>query len=123
MYNEKLMQVFANPKNVGIIKCADGIGEATNEIGEVCKIFINVKDGVISEAKFKAYGNVTVIAGGSVLTKLLLGKTLDEAINISNDDIVEELGGEVENMASITAVKDAMLLAIKNYNDKQLIED
>ena len=118
MYNERLMQVFARPKNVGIIKGADAVGEATNSIGEISKIYITVKEGVIVEAKFKAYGSATVIASSSVLTVLMKGKTIDEAINITKKDIISELGNQVDNISSIEVCIDAMLLAIKNFRDK-----
>ena len=124
MYNEKLMQIFSSPKNVGIIKGADGVGEATNALGEVSKIFINVEDGKIAESKFKAYGNVVVIAASSVMTLVVKDKTIEEAINITNEDIIDALGGNIsdEDIQSIVVVKDALLLAIKNYKDKQLVE-
>lgn len=120
MYSDKIMQIFANPKNVGIIKGADGTGEATNEFGEVVKIFISAEDGIIKDAKFKAYGSVVMIATGSVLTSMLKGQFIDNAINISNNDLKNALGGDVEEekLPSLVACKDAMLLAIKNYRDK-----
>ena len=96
MYSDKIMQIFANPKNVGIIKGADGTGEATNEFGEVVKVFINAEDGIIKDAKFKAYGSVVMIATGSVLTSMLKGQFIDNAINISNNDLKNALGGDVE---------------------------
>lgn len=120
MYSDKIMQIFANPKNVGIIKGADGTGEVTNEFGEVVKIFLSVEDGIIKDAKFKAYGSVVMIATASTLTSMLKGQFLDNAINIANEDLVDALGGcvEEEKMPSLVACKDAMLLAIKNYRDK-----
>lgn len=120
MYSDKIMQIFANPKNVGVIKGADGAGEATNEFGEVVKFFINAEDGIIKDAKFKAYGGVVLIASASVLTTMVKGQFIDNAINISNNDLKVALGGviEEEKMPSVVACKDAMLLAIKNYRDK-----
>jgi len=120
MYNESLMQVFANPKNVGIIKNADGVGEATNELNEVAKIFIAVQDGIIIDAKFKAYGSPVVIASCSTLTTMIKNVNLDDAINISYADIIKQLGGDVEKdkLSSVIVAKDAMLIAIKNYKDK-----
>lgn len=124
MYSEKILQIFANPKNVGIIKNGSALGEATNEFGEIVKIFINVEDNIITEAKFKAYGGVVVIATGSVLTTQLKGLDIDEAVNISTKDLVAKLGGEVDEnkLPSVAVVKDAMLLAIKIYKDS-LVEE
>lgn len=120
MYSDKIMQAFANPKNVGIIKGADGVGEATNDLGEVVKIFISVEKNIIVDAKFKAYGGVLVIAGATTLTAYIKNKSLDESVETSTDLIVDMLGGDVEEdkKQSISIAKDAMLMAIKNYRDK-----
>ncbi|MBQ8749818.1 MAG: iron-sulfur cluster assembly scaffold protein [Clostridia bacterium] len=120
MYSDKIMQIFANPKNVGTLKGADATGEATNEFGEVVKIFINAEDGIITDAKFKAYGSVVAIASGSTVTTLIKGKFLDDAINVSNEMILESLGGVIdkEKIPSLKIAREALLLALKNYKDK-----
>ncbi|MGN1227012.1 MAG: iron-sulfur cluster assembly scaffold protein [Christensenellales bacterium] len=120
MYSDKIMQIFANPKNVGNLKGADATGEASNEFGEVVKIYLNGEDGIITDVRFKAYGGVVAIASASVVTTLIKGKFLDDAINVSNDMILQSLGGVIDKdkMPSLVIAKDAMLLAIKNYKDK-----
>ena len=121
MYSKKVMEQFQNPKNVGEIEGADGIGEVGNpQCGDVMKITIKVADNKITDIKFKTYGCVAAIATSSMTTELAKGKTLDEAEKISRDNIAQELEGipPIKMHCSNLAV-DALRKAIKDYRSKQ----
>jgi len=120
MYSKKVMQHFENPKNVGVIKDADGFGEKGNiRCGDVMDIYIKVKEGKIKDIKFKTFGCVAAIASTSVLTEMVKGKTVKEAENITKTELVKELGElpPVKLHCSLLAV-DALHKAIENYKDK-----
>lgn len=94
MYTEKLMQLFMNPKNVGRIEDADGIGEVGNPIcGDVMKIYLKIEDDRIVDVKFETFGCAAAIATSSMVTELVKGKTIEEALKVSNKDVAEALGG------------------------------
>jgi len=120
-YTEKVKEHFFHPRNVGEIKNADGIGKVGNPTcGDVMAIYIKVKDNRISEIKFKTFGCTAAIATSSVLTEMAKGKTLDEALKITRDDVANELGGlpaiklHCSNLAA-----DALREAIKDYRSKK----
>jgi len=103
VYNQKIMSLFEKPKNVGIIKCADGVGEAGNiEIGQLVKIYIRIEDEVIKEAKFKAYGGVITIASASVLTSLIKDMSIDALVSGGEEGVT---------LASVVPMVKAMLFA------------
>ena len=92
-YNKKVLDAFKNPKNVGEIKNADGIGKVGNpRCGDMMYIYIKVEKGIIKDIKFKTFGCVAAIATSSVLTELAKGKTLEQAKKISKQDIIDALG-------------------------------
>ncbi|SDX73005.1 nitrogen fixation protein NifU [Acetomicrobium thermoterrenum DSM 13490] len=94
MYTEKLMQLFMDPKNVGRIEDADGIGEVGNPIcGDVMKIYLKIEDDRIVDVKFETFGCAAAIATSSMVTELVKGKTIEEALKVSNKDVAEALGG------------------------------
>ena len=118
---EKVKKHFFHPKNVGEIKNADGIGKVGNPTcGDVMAIYIKVKDNRISDIKFKTFGCTAAIATSSILTEMAKGKTLDEALKITRDDVANELGGlpaiklHCSNLAA-----DALREAIKDYRSKK----
>jgi len=116
-YSKKVMQHFENPKNIGEIKNADGIGEVGNlRCGDVMKISIKVEKNVIKDIKFKTFGCVAAISTSSILTEIVKGKTIKQAKAITKDDIVKELGGlpNVKIHCSLLAI-DALKAAIKDY--------
>ena len=93
-YTEEVIKHFLNPKNVGRIEDADGIGEVGNpKCGDMMRIYIKVRDGVIVDCKFETFGCVAAIATSSVLTEQVIGKTIEEALQITNKRIAEILGG------------------------------
>ena len=94
MYSEKVMDHFANPRNVGEIENADGIGEVGNaKCGDIMKMYIKVDGDVITDVKFKTYGCGSAIATSSIATEMIMGKTITEALQLSNKAVVEALDG------------------------------
>jgi len=94
MYNEKVMDLFMNPKNVGEVENYDAIGTYGSPVcGDMMQITLKVEDGVIVDAKFKTFGCGSAIASSSMATEMIVGKTLEEALNVTNKDVLEELGG------------------------------
>ncbi|MCL5037040.1 MAG: Fe-S cluster assembly scaffold protein NifU [Chloroflexi bacterium] len=120
MYTEKVMDHFTNPRNVGEIPDADGIGEEGNPVcGDIMKIFIKVDDGKISDIKFKTFGCGAAIATSSMVTEMVKGKTLDEAEQISNKAVAEALGGlPPQKMHCSNLAADALHKAIEDYRSK-----
>ncbi|PIU41432.1 MAG: Fe-S cluster assembly scaffold protein NifU [Candidatus Omnitrophica bacterium CG07_land_8_20_14_0_80_42_15] len=117
LYSEKVMEHFRNPRNVGEIKDPDGIGHVGNPVcGDIMELYIKVKDGVIVDAKFKTFGCGAAIATSSMVTELVKGKTIDEALKISNRAVAEALGGlpPVKMHCSVLA-EEALKSAIEDY--------
>ena len=94
LYSEKVMDHFANPRNVGEIADADGIGEVGNaKCGDIMKMYIKVKDNVITDVKFKTFGGGAAIATSSMATEMIKGKPIDEVLKLTNKAVVEALDG------------------------------
>ncbi|HHX27042.1 MAG TPA: Fe-S cluster assembly scaffold protein NifU [Firmicutes bacterium] len=121
MYTDKVMDHFTNPRNVGEIQDADGVGLVGNPIcGDVMKITIKVEGGRIKDAKFKTFGCGAAIAVSSMVTELVLGKTLEEALEISNKAVADALGGlPPKKMHCSNLGADALRKAIEDYLEKQ----
>lgn len=121
VYSEKVMEHFMNPRNVGEIDDADGIGEVGNPVcGDLMTLYIKVKDDVIADIKFKTFGCGAAIATSSMVTELVKGKTIEEALNITNKDVVEELDGlpPLKMHCSLLA-EEGLKAAIEDYKKKQ----
>ncbi len=121
MYTEKLMDHFRNPRNMGRIENADGVGTVGNPVcGDVMKLYIKVKDNRIEDIKFETFGCAAAIGTSSMITELAKGKTLEEALEIKNADIAESLDGlpPVKMHCSVLA-EDALKAAINNYKKKK----
>jgi nitrogen fixation NifU-like protein len=120
MYSEKVMEHFSNPRNIGEIKNADGIGEVGNPIcGDMMSFYINVKDNKITDIKFKTFGCVAAIAVSSMVTEMAKGKTLEEAKKITKQSVAESLDGlPKEKMHCSNLGTDALAKAIKDYESK-----
>lgn len=121
MYTKKVMDHFKNPHNVGKIEDADGIGVVGNRAcGDVMKLYIKVQDNKIIDIKFETMGCAAAIATSSIITDLAKGKTIEEALKITKDNIVEELEGlpPVKVHCSLLAI-DALHAAIKDYKEKK----
>lgn len=121
MYSEKVMDHFSNPRNVGEIPDADGVGTVGNPVcGDVMKIFIKVEDSRLKDIKFKTFGCGAAIATSSMVTEMARGKTLDEALEISNKTVAEALDGlPPQKMHCSNLAADALHAAIDDYRQKQ----
>ncbi len=123
-YSAKVLEHFANPHNVGKIDDADGIGEVGNaKCGDIMKMYIKVKDDVITDVKFNTYGCASAIATSSIATDMIKGKPISEALKLTNKAVVEALDGlpAVKIHCSVLAEK-AIKAAVKDYYDKNGIQ-
>ncbi len=119
-YSDIVMDHFRNPRNIGAIEDADGIGKVGNPLcGDVMELYIKVKDDVISDAKFKTFGCGAAIATSSIVTELVINKNIDEALKLSNKAVAEALGGlpAAKMHCSVLAV-DALKKAVADYRQK-----
>ncbi|BBB92886.1 MAG TPA: Fe-S cluster assembly scaffold protein NifU [Methylomusa anaerophila] len=122
MYTEKVMDHFTNPRNVGEIADANGIGEVGNaKCGDIMRIYLKVDENdVITDVKFKTFGCGAAIATSSMVTEMVKGKTLNEALEISNQAVAEALGGlPPVKMHCSNLAADALQEAIKDYIKKK----
>jgi nitrogen fixation NifU-like protein len=121
MYTEKVMDHFSNPRNIGEIENADGVGEVGNPVcGDMMSFYINVKDNKIADIKFKTFGCVAAIAVSSMVTEMALGKTLGEAKKITKKSVAESLDGlPKEKMHCSNLGADALAKAIEDFESKQ----
>ncbi len=119
-YSQKVLDYFRNPRNMGKIDDADGIGKVGNQVcGDVMWIYIKVKDNIITDCKFETFGCVAAIATSSVLTELAKGKTLDDALKITNKDVANELEGlpPIKMHCSLLA-EEGLKSAVEDYRKK-----
>jgi len=121
MYSEKVMDHFQNPRNVGEIENADGIGtEGNPTCGDLMTIYIKVEDNIITDIKFKTFGCGAAIATSSMITEMAVGKTIEEALKISRNDVADELEGlPPVKMHCSNLAADALRAAIADYKMKQ----
>ena len=121
MYTEKVMDHFTNTRNVGEKSDANGVGEVGNaKCGDIMRIYLKVEDDIIKDVKFKTFGCGAAIATSSMVTELVMGKTLDEALRISNQAVAEALGGlPPAKMHCSNLAADALHEAIKDYIEKK----
>ena len=120
MYSEKVMDHFSNPRNVGEIENADGVGTVGNaKCGDIMRIYLKVEDGVITDCKFKTFGCGAAIATSSMATEMVKGKTLEEALKLTNKAVAEALDGlpPVKMHCSVLA-EEAIKAAIDDYRAK-----
>lgn len=121
MYSDKVIDHFTNPRNVGEIENADGIGEkVSSSCGDRMKVFLKVEDGIIRDIKFQTYGCGAAIASSSMMTEMVIGKTLDEALALTNDAVAEALDGlPAPKLHCSNLAADALHEAIRNYRENQ----
>ncbi len=121
MYNERVMKEFAEPKNVGFIENADGVGKVGNaSCGDIMEISLKIDNDIITDAKFRTFGCAAAIASSSVATQMVIGKTLDEALNIKNKDVVETLQGlPPQKIHCSVLAEEAIKKAVEDYRDKK----
>ncbi len=122
MYNEKVMDNFKNPRNVGVIENADGVSKVGSpECGDIMQIFLKINDNdVIEDAKFQTFGCAAAVASSSMATQMLIGKTIKEALKLTNKQVVEELEGlPPQKIHCSVLAEDAIHAAIKDYLEKK----
>ncbi len=121
MYTEKVMELFMNPKNAGRMEDPDGVGEVGNpRCGDIMKIYIKVKDDRIDDISFETFGCASAIASSSMVTEMVKGLTLDEALAISNKDVVTALGGlPPQKVHCSLLAEEGIQAAIEDYRAKQ----
>jgi len=123
-YSEKVMEHFSNPRNVGKMEDADGVGEVGNaQCGDIMRVYIKVKDGIIADVSFNTFGCASAIATSSMATELIKGKPVDQALTLTNSAVVEALDGlpPAKIHCSVLA-EQAVKAAVADYYDKNGIE-
>ena len=121
LYNKTVMDHFRNPRNVGVIEDANGVGEVGNPLcGDIMTIYLKIENEQIEDIKFQTFGCGSAIAVSSMLTEIAMGKTVDQAKHITNKDVAEALEGLPKNKLHCSNLgADALQLAIKNYEDRK----
>ena len=121
MYNEKVMDVFKNPKNVGEIENADGVGTVGNaSCGDLMQIPLKIDNGIITDAKFKTFGCAAAIATSSTATEMIKGMTIEQALKVTNKQVIEVLGGlPAQKIHCSVLAEEAIKKAIDDYKSKQ----
>lgn len=124
LYSEKVMDHFTNPRNVGKLDDADGIGEVGNaKCGDIMKIYIKVRDNIIVDVKFNTFGCGSAIASSSMATEMIKGKPISEALELTNKAVAEALDGlPAHKLHCSVLAEEAIRAAIKDYYDKNGIE-
>ncbi|MDO5559209.1 MAG: Fe-S cluster assembly scaffold protein NifU [Oscillospiraceae bacterium] len=124
LYSDKVLEHFSNPRNVGEIEDADGIGEVGNaKCGDIMKMYIKVDKGILTDVKFKTYGCGAAVATSSMATELIKGKSIDDALKLTNKAVVEALDGlpAVKLHCSVLA-EQAIKAALSDYYTRQGID-
>lgn len=121
MYSDKVMDHFNNPRNVGMLEDANGIGQVGNaKCGDIMKMYIKVEDNIIKDVRFKTFGCGAAIATSSMATEMVLGKTLEEALKLSNKAVTEALDGlPPTKMHCSVLAEEAIHAAIEDYHQRQ----
>ena len=120
LYSEKVMDHFMNPRNVGSIENASGVGEVGNaKCGDIMRIYIKVKDGIIEDCKFNTFGCGSAIATSSMATEMIMGKSIHEAMELTNKAVCEALDGlPAQKVHCSVLAEEAIKSALKDYYDK-----
>lgn len=121
MYSEKIIEIFKNPQNVGYIKKPDAVGKVGNaRCGDIMELTMRIENDIITDAKFRTFGCVAAIASTSVATDLIKGKTLEEALQVTNQDVLDILGEVPQNKIHCSVLaQEAISSAINDYHYKQ----
>ena len=120
LYSEKVMDHFRNPRNVGSIENADGVGEVGNaKCGDIMKIYLKIDNDVVTDVKFETFGCGSAIASSSMATEMIKGKPVDQVLTLTNKAVVEALGGlPAHKLHCSVLAEEAVKAALKDYFDK-----
>ena len=123
LYSEKVMDHFTHPRNVGVIENADGVGEVGNaKCGDIMKIYLKIENDIIVDVKFETFGCGSAIASSSMATEMIKGKSIHEAMQLTNKAVAEALDGlPLHKMHCSVLAEEAIKGALKNYYDKNNI--
>lgn len=123
MYNEKVMDAFSNPKNVGEIENADGVGTVGNaSCGDIMQISLKIENDIIVDAKFKTFGCAAAIATSSTATEMIKGMTIEQALTVTNKQVIETLGGlPAQKIHCSVLAEEAIKKAIDDYKAKKSV--
>ena len=124
LYSDIVMDHFMHPRNVGEIENPDGVGQVGNaKCGDIMKMYLKIKDGVIEDVKFETFGCGSAIASSSMATEMIKGKTIDEALAVTNRQVVDALGGlPAHKLHCSVLAEESIKSAIKDYYDRHGIE-
>ena len=124
LYSEKVMDHFRNPRNVGVIENADGVGEVGNPVcGDIMKIYLKIRDDTIADVKFETFGCGSAIASSSMATELIKGKPVSDALQLTNKAVTQALGGlPAHKLHCSVLAEEAIKAALQDYYEKNGIE-
>ena len=120
LYSEKVMDHFRNPRNVGVLENPDGVGEVGNPVcGDIMKIYLQIDNDIITDVKFETFGCVSAIASSSMATEMIKGKSIHEALQLSNKAVAEALDGlPAHKLHCSVLAEEAVRAAVKDYYDR-----
>ena len=120
LYSETVMDHFRNPRNVGVIEDADGVGEVGNAVcGDIMKIYLKIQDGMVADVRFETFGCGSAIASSSMATELIKGKPLSQALQLTNQAVTEALDGlPAHKLHCSVLAEEAIRAAVKDYYDR-----
>ena len=120
LYSDKVMDHFRNPRNVGVLEDADGVGEVGNAVcGDIMKIYLKIRDGIVTDVKFETFGCGSAIASSSMATELIKGKPLEEVLKLTNEAVTEALDGlPAHKLHCSVLAEEAIRAAVKDYYDR-----
>ena len=123
LYSEKVMDHFQHPRNVGVIEDANGVGEVGNaKCGDIMKIYLKIEDDIIKDVKFETFGCGSAIASSSIATEMIKGKTIDQALAVTNRQVVDALGGlPAHKLHCSVLAEESIKAAVKDYYDRNNI--
>ena len=125
LYSETVMDHFRNPRNVGVIEDADGVGEVGNALcGDIMKIYLKIEDGIVSDVKFETFGCGSAIASSSMATELIKGRPLSEVLTLTNKAVAEALDGlPAHKLHCSVLAEEAIRAAVQDYYDRQKLSE
>ena len=125
LYSETVMDHFRNPRNVGVIEDADGVGEAGNAVcGDIMKIYLKIEDSTVADVRFETFGCGSAIASSSMATELIKGRPLSEVLTLTNKAVAEALDGlPAHKLHCSVLAEEAIRAAVKDYYDRQKLSE